>query len=774
MRPDARPYRDAGWQLVPLHRWDDRAPDGRELGKAPAHADWTRREYLDAEIDSAVESGRNVGARPHALQVVVDYDPRNDSTGAGLARLRELLGFAFTSAPTVRTGSGGFHKYFRLPGGEKLKNAIDELPGVEMKGRGRQVLVAGSRHPNGNFYEWAAFSAELCDAQPLPEALLALYRRSAGTVHSGNATAELSADQLRTALAKLDPLDYQDHEKWLALGMACWAAVAGDHEGRDAFVEFSTSDPKYADHGPAIEMRWETWAPKEGEAAITARSLFAQLPNIDGMYGHILTENPLPAMAPEAPRVDLVGPDGGAAGMGHPFLDEIEARHCIVENLGGKSVVVEELLRPSTGTHEMTFSTFRAFKERYAHKLVPKGDDKFVDAGSEWIRRTAKRYRQLEFAPKDLGPDVLNVWRGFAVEPREDGDCGLYFEHLRHKVCGDNTEHFEWLKGWMAHAVQRPWEAPQIAVVFKGGMGTGKGIVFQYFGRLFGRHTLQVTNPEHVVGRFNRHLMDKVFIFSDETFHAGNKTHEQILKGLVTEESLFVEAKGIDGFMARRYFRLGLASNEEWCVPAASDDRRFFVLDLGPKVMGDAEAKAYFDPLCDQMNRPENLGNLLWQLQQVDLSKWDPRRRPKTAALADQQIQSLDPAASFLHGILCSGELPNDFESVPRNEWAEGATWRGTGAFVDALEAQARGRFATRRAVEMALSSAFKRFLPAAQKGKVGKGDDRRNGWVLPSLGDCRAAFENAVGQKLGWDGATVEAPEVSSAKPTRPAGGEW
>ena len=301
---DPTPFRDAGWQLIPLHRWNDRDEDGREVGKAPRDRDWTRRAYSHAEIDAAIASGANIGARPHAMQCVIDYDVRNDPSGIGLARLQELLGDAFVTMPRVKTGGGGLHLYGQLPEPTKLRNAIPELPGVEMKGVGRQVLVPGSTHPSGKPYSWdAEFRDPLCEAPYLPEALLEKYRREPEEVHRGELVAELQPFQLEIALAKLRPEDYRDHDDWLALGMAAWAAVAGDPDGMRVFVKWSTSDPKYADHAASIEGRWATWAPKPGEPAVTARSLFAQLPDTHGMYVHLIDAVPEPP--PPHPVDDL-------------------------------------------------------------------------------------------------------------------------------------------------------------------------------------------------------------------------------------------------------------------------------------------------------------------------------------------------------------------------------------------------------------------------------------------------------------------------------------
>ena len=75
------------------------------------------------------------------------------------------------------------------------------------------------------------------------------------------------------ALLKLDPLDYGDHDSWLRLMMAAHAAGIA----QDVFIEWSTSDPKYADDAEIISRRWESLT-VEGNAngRVTAWALLVE------------------------------------------------------------------------------------------------------------------------------------------------------------------------------------------------------------------------------------------------------------------------------------------------------------------------------------------------------------------------------------------------------------------------------------------------------------------------------------------------------------------
>jgi hypothetical protein len=93
------------------------------------------------------------------------------------------------------------------------------------------------------------------------------------------------------------------------------------------------------------------------------------------------------------------------------------------------------------------------------------------------------------------------------------------------------------------------------------------------FGSLWGRHFVTVSDAKHLVGAFNAHLRDCVVLFGDEAFFAGDKKHESVLKTLITEESVVIEAKGVDAEVYPNYVHLILASNADWVVPAGHAER---------------------------------------------------------------------------------------------------------------------------------------------------------------------------------------------------------
>ncbi len=347
-RIDVTPYRDAFYSLVPLHKWDHKDARGRDRGKSPRDPLWLRREYLDKWIDRAVAEGFNIGVRLMAGELVIDYDPRNDPDTSGMAALVELVGKDFLeSCPCVITGSGGRHWYCTKPPEIRLKNGVPEMPGVEFKSIGRQVVAAGSRHPNGEYYAWAEGSPPPCDAHAAPEALIELVRKpDRGEVGGapGAGGGELDTEQLEALLAQLDPEDYRDHDAWLEVGMASYHATGG--LGLVEFTAWSVSDPHYAGHDEIIRERWPTWAAEPGAEAVTVRTLYKHVRDAGGLvWAHRFPDDEIQL----PPTAVFNRPVGRIVELSWDDICEYEAPAYLVQGLlvaDGMSAVIG---KPKTG-----------------------------------------------------------------------------------------------------------------------------------------------------------------------------------------------------------------------------------------------------------------------------------------------------------------------------------------------------------------------------------------------------------------------------------------
>lgn len=385
-------------------------------------------------------------------------------------------------------------------------------------------------------------------------------------------------------------------------------------------------------------------------------------------------------------------------------------------------------------------------RNKFANRLVPKGD-KFVPAFDVWLKSPLRReYTGIVFDPTGrAAPAFYNMYFGLAVAPRE-GDCSLYLEHLKAVVCGGRADLYAYVIAWMAHAVQRPGELPGTAIALRGGQGTGKGMALSWFGRLFGRHFVTLTNTRHLTGNFNAHTKDALVIFADEAVWAGDKSAEGTLKAMVTEPTRTVEFKGKDPIQIDNYTRVVAASNHDWVVPAGMDERRWLVIDVDEHRKQD---HAYFKALNDQM-QSGGLEALMRHLLSLDISDFNLRALPRTTALAETKVHSMNSVQRFWFDCLQRGS------NSPRGWQTELECDKLYDLYAERTTAS--NRF---RPMQTELGIALKKLVPGLAKRRRSPATvaqtttARPYVWVFPSLQECRALMAEAMHcdeADLDWD----------------------
>lgn len=326
---------------------------------------------------------------------------------------------------------------------------------------------------------------------------------------------------------------------------------------------------------------------------------------------------------------------------------------------GGRATVFKEEWDPVLSRHKLTRLNPMDFKLMQSCYKVIVGHRKngvpvIEKLGDAWLDSEYRRqYSKIALMPEGSDHSTYNLWRGWTVEPSEEGSCDIFKEHLLNNVCMGDREAFEYLWSWCALTMQRPHQPIGTAIVMRGDRGTGKSTFARVIGELFGQHFLQVTSSRDLTGRFNAHLRDCILLFADEAVWAGSKTEESTLKGLITEPYLSIEGKGRDLYQCRNMLHLIIATNNEWSVPAGLDERRFMAIHVGN---GQKQNTAYFKKLWHQLNTGGK-SRLLWELLNYDVKRFDPYKIPQTKELQHQKLLSLDPWSEWWHEKLDSGAL---------------------------------------------------------------------------------------------------------------------
>jgi hypothetical protein len=149
-------YAKRGFPVVRTHTLRDNGlcSCGAAVCSSPGkHPQGSPKPTLDlTAIKGWPKDGYSIGIYPDASFFVLDIDAKDK----GLTTLAqwEVDHGRLPQTPTVRTGGGGFHFYFKAPKGVALKNKVKVAQGVDIRARGGFVVAPPSMHKSGTPYAW--------------------------------------------------------------------------------------------------------------------------------------------------------------------------------------------------------------------------------------------------------------------------------------------------------------------------------------------------------------------------------------------------------------------------------------------------------------------------------------------------------------------------------------------------------------------------------------------------------------------------------------------
>lgn len=645
-----------------------------------------------------------VGLASGKVPVVLDIDMKNGKNGLDVVKLFEAEGKSLPPTYTQRTASGAFHLVY-LSDKPLSSNLTWKDRGLEILTGRRQIVAAGSKI-DGKSYEIIDDRAP-ADA---PTWLIELCGPKKDSIPKEKPTTgkEINLDR---AISRAS--------EWLSN----FAPLAIENQGGD-HTTFSVA-AKVKDFGcdevTCLDLLLDTWNPRcqppwsPEELRQKVRNAYSYGTNEMGTDAPELEFEPVP----EEPLPDWLEADNKAFA---------------VVNENGNMLVYRFRHDFELGHEVIEKRSFEDHKKWGRNKRVRIGSA-LKNRGEAWLDHPKHReYDGVAFVPAgNLPENILNLWSGLNVKPQK-GEWPRIQKHIRDVICDGDSTSYEYIMGWLARMVQRPWEQGEVALILRGGRGVGKGVFAGLFKKIFGRHSMHLTNSKHLVGNFNSHLREAVFVFMDEAFFAGDVAHESILKGLVTEATFISEAKYQNANTVRNYTHILAASNEGWVVPAGENERRFCVLDCSDKHQQDPN---YFGPLIAEAQNG-GIEAMLHDLLSYDLSNFDVRRVPQTKALDDQKLRTLRGTAAWLYECLKT-------EAIGAVDWnSKGcsvAKNRARESYMAFCQAKRWHRMDDVGVWAKTVKGILGSRLSEARK-KIDEMSDRQRAWELRGIEECREAFD--------------------------------
>ncbi|MEE8597818.1 MAG: DUF5906 domain-containing protein [bacterium] len=774
-----RPYINNGWDLIPLHHFEyfSSNKNGEKVcrGKTPVDKGWLTNAYSNEKMFEHMKDGKNVGVRLRNEDIVIDVDPRNfDNGDEPLLRILSDFNLKIENFPVVETGSGGLHIYMKKPSDVLVKNTIKKYNGIEYKSKGRQVVSAGSVHPEAlKPYFFDPMCAPLSKISFIPDELLETIKREDKI--SNNSDQDIKAiynkKTIKSMLEILNPVDFRGHDEWFKLMQSCHFASKGT--ASQEFIDWSIRDNKYSDQSEIIYARWGSLK-NSGKSMVTNKTLErfvidsgGVVPTIgfekvkdDDLGSMIINKLENENLSQEFDSKDLAG-----------LLAQLDSKYKIVLTDKARAWWLEDDLTfgldEEGGVSRKAWRTVNLSDLRvyWSNVTVKKGNRK-IPIMNLWEVKTTKRFDRVIFEPeKTYSKNILNLWSGWGVESRE-GSWKYLKELLYEVLCSDDEMIYNYVLNWSAFLVQKPAKPAGVAVCFQGGKGTGKGTFGRALATLCGVHGLHSTSPMHLSGRFTQHLQNLIYIFADEAMKPGDMESENRMKALITEPVLTFEGKGTNPVAGRNMLHILMATNADWVIRADIDQERRYLINRVNNKWVNKQDK--FKKLNKEM---ENGGYsaMLYELKNRNITDWHPRIKiPNTDAMTEQKLQGMKPEHQWWYEILSSGVPEFDLisqsgEVILFDKWNDDRVRffkkEAGKSYIDTYNTHRRGK---PKLLVLGLYKELRRIIPDIKESKahvcdnkvftVKPGaDGRSNCFSIPSLKICRNHFNSYFNEKIEW-----------------------
>lgn len=269
-------------------------------------------------------------------------------------------------------------------------------------------------------------------------------------------------------------------------------------------------------------------------------------------------------------------------------------------------------------------------KEVYATKIYHDSPDKL-------------RAKAMRFDPSTIlgltNDGYLSIFKGFR-EARDTGHA-LVQEWL---TLGDRVCGAEWPKvlQFLAQVIQDPLNRPQWALsIISPIQGIGKSLLINLYCCALQNHALMGATAEDLLESENSTIFQNIFMFFDELgIDIGKRKNKDTIKTLITSPQVRVRYLYGRPFFPDIYTRFVVATNHTDKFPVSDEDRRWLM--VGPEdeaLVSSNEHKDWVKGMWGRLHdNQEFLHGMMWMLQRVDLTGFNPSEAPPQTAVFKQVV----------------------------------------------------------------------------------------------------------------------------------------
>lgn len=306
----------------------------------------------------------------------------------------------------------------------------------------------------------------------------------------------------------------------------------------------------------------------------------------------------------------------------------------------------------------MTINDFKngRYANRYYYEPQIKKDGnvnyKEKSASDGWIK-WPHRYELNELVYIPNADKVINnnfnLWSGWGCEPKAGSvkpwkDLLDYF--FKNDVLARN-----WFEQWCAYQFQYPGEKLYTAVgLWSVEQGTGKSLVGYTLIKIFGDNGGEVKQRD-LHSAYNDWSVHKQFIMGDEITGSNKKADNDLIKGLITQQTITVNQKYVPIYSIRDTINYLFTSNHPDAFYMEDTDRRMFIHEIKGAPMSDDFYKIY-----DTWLNNEGASHLFYYFLNMNINDFNAKSRALvTESKKEMKIQTKSELGAWVFDILENG-----------------------------------------------------------------------------------------------------------------------
>lgn len=590
-------------RLPAIKEWPDHATTDVEQVKTW----WSKRDpkesFKNAPPLTAKGAKCNIGIATGQGLIVIDVDIKKGKKGD--QSLKRLIAEGLPQTHTVQSTSGGIHLYYKSTADSRLRNRVEWLPGLDIRGDGGFVVAP---HSEINGAKYTLLSDTVAVAE-LPEKFLSQLLEGATTQSDNSNTASLILDNTSPYSELPDVIKCGERDDTL-FKYACSFRERGyskDH-ARILMGELFNRCEQRADDSFVLEdatakldLAWKNYKPSDK----------------DHWTQQVTPDNKVVT----APTTQL-----------KTIKDALSRFILSIEG----SCVIDMERQPKHAV--MKLEEFKnAFKNVYISNSSLPG---------VWLgNRNRQSVRGTLYYPEPkrlLEFDSETFYNTYTPSGQDipsrisESKTAIFIEHINY-LLGDRESTKRFLM-WCAVTVQKPWVRIPWMPLIVTNPRCGKGFVFQVLQKVLGSHNTAKIGPDDLDekrGNYNEWLSETLLVCIDEikTTHRWDITER--LKSITTEKELVINHKWGKKGQEQIFCNLIAFSNHNDAVALDKTDGRFWVINCRRNRNTDEYYKKIFAWL--ESDGPAHLE--AW-LKQLNISQFDYNAPPPSTTAKEEMIKA--------------------------------------------------------------------------------------------------------------------------------------